>query len=103
MTQARLARFTGVSRSAVAQWESDRAGYSSGMLGRIAEVLGVSVAMLREGWGGLASDSILSADEMTLLSLFRQCEPSDRAVLLQLARRIAGSAEQGDAAETADL
>jgi transcriptional regulator with XRE-family HTH domain len=94
LTQDRLAQSTGVSRSAVAQWESDRAGYSSGMLGRIAEVLGVSVAMLRDGWDGIASDSILSSDEMTLLRLFRDCDGEDRAVILQLAQRIAASSSR---------
>ena len=35
LTQDRLASSTGVSRSAVAQWESDRAGHSAGMLRRL--------------------------------------------------------------------
>ena len=49
MTQADLAEAVGVSRSAVAQWETDRAGQVRGNLSRVASVLRVSVAYLVEG------------------------------------------------------
>ena len=42
-TQDDLAAAVGVSRSAVAQWETDRAGQIRGNLARIAEALGVSL------------------------------------------------------------
>ncbi len=92
LTQDTLAVSTGVSRSAVAQWETGRAGQMSGKLRRIAEALGVSVSMLKEGWEGLATDSVLSAEEMSLLRLFRRCPPEDRTVLMHVAQKLAASA-----------
>src|SRR5581483_3037042 len=46
MTQEQLADEVGVSRSAVAQWETGRAGQLTGNLSRIAEVLGVGIEHL---------------------------------------------------------
>lgn len=91
LTQDRLANSTGVSRSAVAQWESDRAGHSAGMLRRVAEVLGVSVSMLRDGWDGLSQESILTPQEAMLLQLYRTCGEEDRSVLMHVAEKIAAS------------
>jgi transcriptional regulator with XRE-family HTH domain len=99
LTQDTLAVSTGVSRSAVAQWETGRAGQISGKLRRIAEALGVSVSMLKEGWEGLATDSVLSAQEMSLLRLFRRCADEDRAVLVHVAQKLAaGPAMEDDRA-----
>ena len=100
LTQDTLAVSTGVSRSAVAQWETGRAGQISGKLRRIAEVLGVSVNMLKEGWDGLATDSTLSAEEMSLLHLFRRCAAEDRTVLMHVAQKLAvpPSMEDGEPA-----
>jgi transcriptional regulator with XRE-family HTH domain len=89
LTQDTLAVSTGVSRSAVAQWETGRAGQMGGKLRRIAEALGVSVSMLKEGWEGLATDSVLSAEEMSLLRLFRRCAAEDRSVLMHVAQKLA--------------
>lgn len=89
LTQDTLAVSTGVSRSAVAQWETGRAGQMGGKLRRIAEALGVSVSMLKEGWEGLATDSVLSAEEMSLLRLFRRCAAEDRTVLMHVAQKLA--------------
>lgn len=91
LTQDTLAHSTGVSRSAVAQWETGRAGQMAGKLRRIAEALGVSVSMLKEGWEGLATDSVLSAEEMLLLRLFRRCPPDDRTVLMHVAQKLAAN------------
>ena len=98
LTQDTLAHCTGVSRSAVAQWETGRAGQMAGKLRRIAEALGVSVSMLKEGWEGLATDSVLSAEEMSLLRLFRRCPVEDRMVLMHVAQKLAANpAAQADA------
>ncbi len=48
-TQDALAEAVGVSRSAVAQWETDRAGQVRDTLPRIAAALGVSVEYLLTG------------------------------------------------------
>lgn len=93
LTQDRLADSTGVSRSAVAQWESNRAGHSAGMLRRIAEVLGVSVSMLRDGWEGLASEAVLTPQESALLRLYRSCSGEDRSILMHVAEKIAASTD----------
>lgn len=93
LTQDRLADSTGVSRSAVAQWESDRAGHSAGMLRRVAEVLGVSVNMLRDGWEGLASEAVLTPQESALLRLYRKCGHEDRSILMHVAEKIAATSD----------
>ncbi len=90
MTQEALAHAVGVSRSAVAQWETDRSGQVGGNLARIAAVLGVAVEYLltgagpREG-GGMSEN----ATEMALLRLYRACNEDDRALLLRAAVRLA--------------
>src|ERR1700739_559775 len=48
-TQDALAAAVGVSRSAVAQWETDRAGQVRTNLSRVAAALGVSVEYLLHG------------------------------------------------------
>jgi transcriptional regulator with XRE-family HTH domain len=90
MSQAALAAATGVSRSAVAQWETDRAGQVSGNLSRIAQALDVSVEMLLHGSEGL------TGDEMALLRLYRLCGVEARAEVLRLARRSARDAGEPD-------
>jgi len=94
LTQEELAQAVGVSRSAVEQWETDRAGQVGGNLARIAEVLAVSVGHLltggpREG-GARASD----ATELALLRLYRSCNGPDRAFLLRTATRLARQAQR---------
>ena len=88
LTQERLAHSTGVSRSAVAQWESNRAGHSAGMLLRLADVLGVSVGTLHYGWDG-ASSTALTAQELALICLYRSCSHEDRTLLMNVASKIA--------------
>ncbi len=99
MTQAELAACIGVSRSAVAQWETDRAGQVRGNLARIADILGVSTDHLV---GGKPAGDLLPADatELALLRLYRACEPGDRQLLLRTAIRLArakGTAGSGEA------
>jgi transcriptional regulator with XRE-family HTH domain len=89
MTQEDLAQAVGVSRSAVAQWETDRAGQVGGNLARIAEVLSVSVGHLLTGTGREGANRAEDATEVALLRLFRACNGADRAFLLRTATRLA--------------
>lgn len=85
MTQEMLATAVGVSRSAVAQWETDRAGQVGANLARIAAALGVSTGHLLSGEvpeGGAAAES---GPELALLRLYRSLSEGDRAYLLRLA------------------
>lgn len=88
MTQSDLADAIGVSRSAVAQWESGRAGQATPHLRRVADVLGVSVDHLL-GPDASAAPIAMTGDERALLSLYRTVASSDRQLLLLLARRLA--------------
>jgi len=94
LTQAGLAERVGVTRSAVAQWETGRAGQVGGHLEKIAAALGVGVEHLL--LGGL-SDVVstnqdagdgLKGPELALLRLYRECVPEDQATLLRLARAL---------------
>jgi transcriptional regulator with XRE-family HTH domain len=89
-TQDQLANAVGVSRSAVAQWETGRAGQVTGNLTRIAAVLEVGVEYLMYGDDKRAVSEVRQGDEIALLRLYRECTPDDRQLLLRTARRLAG-------------
>jgi len=81
----------GVSRSAVAQWKTVRAGQISANWTRIAEGLKVSVEYMLYGKDRLTTALAAGAEELALLRLYRQCVPEDRQILLRTARRLARS------------
>jgi transcriptional regulator with XRE-family HTH domain len=93
LTQAGLAAAVGVTRSAVAQWETERAGQVRGNLTRIAAVLGVSVEQLLHA-GAADAAGPETATELALLRLYRACTEDDRALLLRTAVRLARAAER---------
>lgn len=86
LTQDELAASCDVSRSAVAQWETDRAGQLRGNITRIADALGCSVEHLLQG-----SDpaSGVTGDELAMLRLYQACDSEDRAFLLRTAHKLA--------------
>ena len=90
-TQDELAVAVGVSRSAVAQWETGRAGQLSANLSRIAGALGVGVEFLLHGSDKLAPNAAATGDEWALLRLYRECSPADRTMLVRMARRLAAT------------
>ena len=92
LTQEDLAREVGVSRSAVAQWETDRAGQIGGNLARIAEALAVPVGHLLTGGPKDGASRAEDATELALLRLYRACTSADRAFLLRTATRFARQA-----------
>jgi transcriptional regulator with XRE-family HTH domain len=89
MTQQDLAVAVGVSRSAVAQWETARAGQVRGNLTRIAACLRVSVGHLLHGDTLAETATADDATELALLRLYRECDADDRAFLLRTAIRLA--------------
>ena len=95
LTQAELATAVGVSRSAVAQWETDRANQIGVNLARVAEILRVSAEHLLRGSfpteGGATAED---AAELALLRLFRVCNGEDRQILLRMAARLARHADR---------
>lgn len=94
MTQADLAEEVGVSRSAVAQWETERSGQVRGNLTRIASVLGVTVEHLLSGGSATGLVGPENATELALLRLYRACTEDDRAFLLRTATRLARAADR---------
>ena len=87
-TQDQLAAAVGVSRSAVAQWETGRAGQITGNLTRIAAVLDTHVVQLMFGNDTESSLRPNSGDELAILRLYRACSPEDRQILLRMAKRL---------------
>lgn len=89
-TQDQLAAAIGVSRSAVAQWETGRAGQVTGNLTRIAAILEVGVEYLMHGDDKRGPMQAARGDELALLRLYRECSAEDRQLLLRTAHRLSG-------------
>src|SRR6476659_607438 len=94
-TQDQLAEAVGVSRSAVAQWETGRAGQVTGNLTRIAAVPGTGVEFLVYGRDSRAGSQAFKGDELAMLRLYRECVADDRQLLLRMARRLVKAASKG--------
>jgi transcriptional regulator with XRE-family HTH domain len=92
LKQQCLADAVGVSRSAVAQWETDRAGQITGNLGRIAAVLEVDLDWLMHGVERHL-EGPLTHYELAILRLLRKCSQKDQRIILEVIRRLARSNE----------
>ena len=86
LTQDELAEQLNVSRSAIAQWETDRAGQVRENMEKIARALNTSLGYLVSGETGS-----LRGDELALIRLYRACSTEDRKMLILTARRLARS------------
>jgi transcriptional regulator with XRE-family HTH domain len=89
LTQDQLAAACDVSRSAVAQWETDRAGQLRGNITRIADALATTVEHLLQGE---RPNTQTTGDELALLRLYRECDPDDQAFLLRTVQKLARTA-----------
>jgi transcriptional regulator with XRE-family HTH domain len=89
LSQTDLADRVGVSRSAVAQWETGRTGQITGNLARIAAALDAPVEFLVSGDDHSQAGVATRGDELAILRLYRACDPEDRQMLLRTARRLA--------------
>ena len=86
LTQDELAEQLNVSLSAIAQWETDRAGQVRENMEKIARALNTSLGYLVSGETGS-----LRGDELALIRLYRACSTEDRKMLILTARRLARS------------
>lgn len=95
LTQDGLAAAVGVTRSAVAQWETARAGQVTDNLSRIASALGINVEWLIHGDDKRVPLNVSTGDEAAMLRLYRECAPEDRQFVLRTLAKLAKTARQG--------
>ena len=86
LTQDELAEACNVSRSAVAQWETDRSGQLRGNIARIAEALNASVDHLIQG---REQSTGTTGDQLAMMRLYMACDREDQAFLLRTAHKLA--------------
>ena len=88
-TQQKLAEAVGISRSAIAQWETDRTGQITEHLTRVAAALGTTFDWLAHGTEVHTLVEARDPDEVAILRLYRKCSIEDRRVTRHLLERLA--------------
>ncbi|GBQ23347.1 transcriptional regulator [Acetobacter estunensis NRIC 0472] len=78
MTQAKLATVLGLSRSAIAHWETDRDGRVRQYLPRLAELFEVPLEVFLNGMATQEAVVELTIDEVDLLRLYRSLDVGER-------------------------
>ncbi|NHN87903.1 helix-turn-helix transcriptional regulator [Acetobacter conturbans] len=78
MTQVELARTLGLSRSAIAHWETDRDGRVREYLPRLAELFQVPPEVFLTGMATQEAVVQLAIDEVDLLRLYRSLDVGER-------------------------
>jgi transcriptional regulator with XRE-family HTH domain len=87
LTQEDLAGAVGVSRSAVALWETDRGGEAQ-KLPAIADILDVPVEFFINGMARREITLKLSPDEASLVQRYRECDAPGQLTLIRTADRL---------------
>ncbi|QNT77872.1 helix-turn-helix domain-containing protein [Entomobacter blattae] len=77
-TQEDIANKLGVSRSAVAHWETNREGSVREHLPNLAKLLNVPVEVFLTGMASQSAQMEISIDEIDLLKLYRQLTTLER-------------------------
>lgn len=75
LSQQQLAEMVGISRSAVAFWETGRSGHVGKHLGEVAKALGVEPEVLLTGMMFKEITETLTPDESAFLALYRRLDP----------------------------
>ncbi|KXV44204.1 transcriptional regulator [Gluconobacter roseus] len=103
MSQRQLAEKVGISRSAVAFWETGRSGHVGKHLGSLAQVLGVEPEVLLTGMAYKAIQETLTPDENTMLMLYRQLDPLIKLQAQKwIERRVRHTADEAQSIKTPD-
>ncbi|MBB2200557.1 helix-turn-helix domain-containing protein [Gluconacetobacter tumulisoli] len=75
LSQQQLADGLGLSRSAIAFWETGREGGAQKHLAELARILGVDAEALLTGMADEKIEAVLSPDEHDLVMLYRRLDP----------------------------
>ncbi|GBD56464.1 helix-turn-helix domain-containing protein [Gluconobacter wancherniae] len=96
MSQQQLADAAGISRSAVAFWETGRSGHVGKHLGTLAGVLGVEPEVLLTGMAYKEIQATLTPDESVMVTMYRALDP---LIKIQAQKWIERRVRQADEAE----
>jgi len=88
LTQEDVSRAMGLSRSAVAHWETDREGSVRQHLPKLADLLGVPVEAFLNGMAVENVSVQLSIDEVDLLRLYRELNVVERLSVQRTVARL---------------